>query len=54
MASGHTIDSVEPIYGLVAIHLKVDPARVKRQQRGSSGDRLILGKPWGWNLQCGL
>ncbi|HMU99545.1 MAG TPA: selenide, water dikinase SelD [Rhodocyclaceae bacterium] len=46
VAGGHTIDSVEPIYGLVAIGL-VDPARVKRNSGARPGDRLILGKPLG-------
>jgi len=46
VAGGHTIDSVEPIYGLVAIGL-VDPRRVKRNAGGRPGDLLILGKPLG-------
>ena len=46
IAGGHTIDSVEPIYGLVAIGL-VDPAHVKRNADAKPGDRLILGKPLG-------
>lgn len=46
IAGGHTIDSVEPIYGLVALGL-VDPARVKRNAEARPGDRLILGKPLG-------
>jgi selenide,water dikinase len=46
IAGGHTIDSVEPIYGLVAIGL-VDPARVKRNAGARPGDVLILGKPLG-------
>ena len=46
IAGGHTIDSVEPIYGLVAIGL-VDPAHVKRNADARPGDRLILGKPLG-------
>ncbi|MBK7900958.1 MAG: selenide, water dikinase SelD [Azonexus sp.] len=46
VAGGHTIDSVEPIYGLVAIGL-VDPAHVKRNSGAQPGDRLILGKPLG-------
>jgi selenide,water dikinase len=46
IAGGHTIDSVEPIYGLVAIGL-VDPARVKRNAGAKAGDKLILGKPLG-------
>jgi selenide,water dikinase len=46
IAGGHTIDSVEPIYGLVALGL-VHPARVKRNADAKVGDRLILGKPIG-------
>jgi selenide,water dikinase len=46
VAGGHTIDSVEPIYGLVAIGI-VDPANLKRNAGAQPGDRLILGKPIG-------
>jgi selenide,water dikinase len=46
IAGGHTIDSVEPIYGLVAMGL-VHPKRVKRNADAQVGDRLILGKPIG-------
>jgi selenide,water dikinase len=46
IAGGHTIDSVEPIYGLVALGL-VHPDRVKRNADARLGDRLILGKPLG-------
>ncbi len=46
VAGGHTIDSVEPIYGLVAIGL-VDPALLKRNSAAEPGDVLILGKPLG-------
>lgn len=46
IAGGHTIDSVEPIYGLVALGL-VDPARVKGNAGARPGDVLILGKPLG-------
>ena len=46
IAGGHTIDSVEPIYGLVALGL-VHPSRVKRNADARVGDRLILGKPIG-------
>ncbi|WP_300659271.1 selenide, water dikinase SelD [Hydrogenophaga sp.] len=46
IAGGHTIDSVEPIYGLVALGL-VHPKRVKRNADAKVGDRLILGKPIG-------
>lgn len=46
IAGGHTIDSVEPIYGLVAIGL-VDPRNLKRNAGAKPGDKLILGKPLG-------
>ncbi|PCD77401.1 selenide, water dikinase SelD [Pseudothioclava arenosa] len=46
IAGGHTIDSVEPIYGLVALGL-VDPANVKANCAAQPGDVLILGKPIG-------
>ena len=46
IAGGHTIDSVEPIYGLVALGL-VHPRRVKRNADAKAGDVLILGKPLG-------
>jgi selenide,water dikinase len=46
IAGGHTIDSVEPIYGLVAIGL-VDPKNLKRNAGAKPGDQLVLGKPLG-------
>ncbi len=46
IAGGHTIDSVEPIYGLVAIGL-VDPRNLKRNAGAKAGDILVLGKPLG-------
>jgi selenide,water dikinase len=46
IAGGHTIDSVEPIYGLVAIGL-VDPRNLKRNAGAQPGDKLVLGKPIG-------
>jgi len=46
IAGGHTIDSVEPIYGLVALGV-VHPKRVKRNADARVGDRLVLGKPLG-------
>jgi selenide,water dikinase len=46
IAGGHTIDSVEPIYGLVALGL-VHPGRVKRNADARAGDVLLLGKPLG-------
>ena len=46
IAGGHTIDSVEPIYGLVVMGL-VHPDKVKRNAGARPGDTLILGKPLG-------
>ena len=46
IAGGHTIDSVEPIYGLVVMGL-VHPSRVKRNADARAGDVLVLGKPLG-------
>jgi selenide, water dikinase len=46
IAGGHSIDSVEAIYGLVAMGL-VHPKRVKRNTEARAGDALILGKPLG-------
>ena len=46
IAGGHSIDTLEPIYGLVALGL-VHPERVKRNSSGKPGDVLILGKPLG-------
>jgi selenide, water dikinase len=45
-AGGHTIDSVEAIYGLVALGL-VHPKLVKRNADARPGDVLVLGKPLG-------
>jgi selenide,water dikinase len=46
IAGGHTIDSVEAIYGLVALGL-VHPKLVKRNADAQPGDVLVLGKPLG-------
>ena len=46
VAGGHSIDSVEPIYGLVALGL-VHPDRVMKNTGGQAGDVLILTKPLG-------
>ena len=46
LAGGHSIDTAEPIYGLVAIGL-VHPDRVKRNSTARAGDVLVLGKPLG-------
>jgi len=46
IAGGHSIDLLEPIYGLVALGL-VHPDRVRRNADGRAGDVLVLGKPLG-------
>lgn len=46
VAGGHSIDSVEPIYGLAALGL-VHPGNVQRNSGARAGDALILGKPLG-------
>jgi selenide,water dikinase len=46
VAGGHSIDVLEPIYGLVALGV-VHPDKVKRNDRAQPGDALILGKPLG-------
>src|SRR2546423_5363363 len=46
IAGGHSIDSVEPIYGLVVIGL-VDPRHLKRNSGAPPGDAVSLGKPLG-------
>jgi selenide,water dikinase len=46
IAGGHSIDTLEPIYGLVALGL-VHPEKVKRNSTAKAGDVLLLGKPLG-------
>lgn len=46
IAGGHSIDSSEPVYGLVAVGL-VNPQHLKRNSVARAGDKLILGKPLG-------
>ncbi|HEY2661612.1 MAG TPA: selenide, water dikinase SelD [Caulobacteraceae bacterium] len=46
IAGGHSIDSVEPIYGLVALGL-VHPDRVLTNRAAQAGDALILTKALG-------
>jgi len=46
IAGGHSIDSVEPIYGLAVIGL-AHPDHIKRNDRARAGDALILSKPLG-------
>ena len=49
VAGGHSVDSVEAIYGLVAVGL-VNPRHVKRNADARSGDKLVLGKALGVGL----
>jgi selenide,water dikinase len=46
IAGGHSIDSPEPIYGLVAIGT-VHPDQLKRNNGARIGDDIVLGKPIG-------
>ena len=49
VAGGHSIDSAEPIYGLVALGL-VHPDRVMRNSGARAGDVLVLSKGLGVGL----
>ena len=54
VAGGHSIDVLEPIYGLVALGV-VDPSQVKTNAAARAGDVLILTKPLGVGvLSAGL
>jgi selenide,water dikinase len=54
VAGGHSIDVLEPIYGLVGLGV-VDPDRVKTNAGAHAGDVLILSKPLGIGiLSAGL
>ncbi|GJL95800.1 MAG: selenide, water dikinase [Hyphococcus sp.] len=46
VAGGHSIDSAEPIYGVVALGL-AHPDKLLRNKGAQAGDVLILGKPLG-------
>lgn len=46
IAGGHSIDVLEPIYGLVALGV-VHPDRLLRNDTARDGDVLVLGKPLG-------
>lgn len=46
IAGGHSIDVLEPIYGLVALGL-IHPDKVRRNADARAGDVLILAKPLG-------
>ncbi|HEU0282347.1 MAG TPA: selenide, water dikinase SelD [Gallionella sp.] len=46
LAGGHSIDTTEPIYGLVAIGI-VHPGRLKKNSGARASDKLILSKGLG-------
>src|SRR5260221_4630203 len=46
IAGGHSIDVLEPIYGLVAFGI-VHPDKIKTNSTARAGDLLVLGKPLG-------
>ena len=50
VAGGHSIDTPEPIYGLVALGL-VHPDRVLRNVGATAGDKLVLTKGLGVGIQ---
>ena len=50
VAGGHSIDSVEPIYGLAVMGL-AHPDRIRRNADARPGDLLVLGKPLGVGIQ---
>ncbi|MEN1940741.1 selenide, water dikinase SelD [Luteimonas sp. MJ174] len=50
VAGGHSIDSVEPIYGLAAMGI-AHPDRIRRNADARPGDLLVLGKPLGVGIQ---
>jgi selenide,water dikinase len=51
LAGGHSIDSPEPIYGLVALGI-VHPDRLKKNSNAKAGDVLILGKGLGVGIMA--
>jgi selenide, water dikinase len=53
IAGGHSIDTLEPIYGLVALGL-VHPDKVKKNSGARAGDVLVLGKPLGVGILSAL
>jgi selenide,water dikinase len=46
VAGGHSIDSVEPIYGLAVLGL-ARPEHIRRNRDARAGDVVVLGKPLG-------
>ncbi|MDO8208600.1 MAG: selenide, water dikinase SelD [Gallionella sp.] len=51
LAGGHSIDSPEPIYGLVAIGV-VHPDNLKKNSNARAGDVLVLGKGLGVGIMA--
>lgn len=51
LAGGHSIDSPEPIYGLVALGI-VHPDRLKKNSNARENDVLILGKGLGVGIMA--
>ncbi|MFA6973004.1 MAG: selenide, water dikinase SelD [Gallionella sp.] len=51
LAGGHSIDSPEPIYGLVALGI-VHPDSLKKNSNARAGDVLILGKGLGVGIMA--
>src|SRR5258706_1244754 len=49
IAGGHSIDTLEPIYCLVALRV-VHPDHVKRNSSAKAGDALVVGKPLGISI----
>lgn len=50
VAGGHSIDSVEPIYGLAVLGL-AHPRHIRRNDAARAGDVIVLGKPLGVGIQ---
>lgn len=53
LSGGHSIDSVEPIYGL-AVNGIIHPDRIKTNRSARAGDRIVLGKPLGIGILSNL
>jgi selenide,water dikinase len=53
VAGGHSIDTLEPIYGLVGLGL-VHPDKIKRNSSARAGDLLVLGKALGVGILSAL
>lgn len=51
IAGGHTIDSLEPIYGLTVLGL-AHPKDIKRNVGAKAGDKIILSKALGVGVYC--